>query len=296
LKPKRRKKRKSQKRKERRQRKRSNDQPNLPPPTSSFFISYVVGFELGDVKGLVLCGGLGTRLRPITYYFTKALIPVGLKQKPLLEYIVRLLKYHGVDDLAFLVDYKAEQIANYFDNGSRFNVNISYVRDVPESKGTAGSVLNAFKQGFARPDDTLLVYYGDIVTTMNLKKLLDSHKRKRALATVALASGFTVRVGLADIDKDGMLLGFEEKPKLPKPVSIGIMVLDGKVLEIIKDLFPKKRGVDLMGDVVPHLLKQGKQVYGYLSDAFWYDVGSTEAYEKLDHKFIEKSLAFLFTE
>jgi len=233
-------------------------------------------------------------LRPITYYFTKALIPIGLKQKPLLEYVVRLLKFHGVQDVAFLVGYKAEQIVNYFDEGSRFGVKLSYVHDVPELKGTAGSVFNAFKQGFAGTKDTLLVYYGDIVTTMNLKKLLDFHRRKKAVATVALASGFTVRVGLADLDKNDRLLGFEEKPKLEKPVSIGIMVLEGETLKAIEELFPKKRGVDLMRDLVPHLVQRGKPVYGYLSDAFWYDVGSTEAYEKLDHQFVEKSLAFLF--
>jgi len=249
---------------------------------------------LNDVKGLVLCGGPGTRLRPITYYFTKALIPIGLKQKPLLEYVVRLLRFHGIDNLAFLVDYKAEQILNYFNQGSRFGVKISYVRDMPERKGTAGSVLNAFKEGIVGTEDTLLVYYGDIVTNMNLKQLLNFHKRKHAVATVALASGFTVRVGLADLGKDCKVLGFEEKPKLEKPVSIGIMVLEGETLKDIEGLFPKKRGVDLMGDVVPHLVQGGKPVYGYLSNAFWYDVGSTEAYEKLDHQFVEKSLSFLF--
>ena len=247
-----------------------------------------------NVKGLILCGGTGTRLRPITYYFQKALIPIGVRQKPLLEYVVRLLKFHGVVDLAFLVDYKAEQIANYFDDGSRFGVNVSYVRDVPKFKGTAGSVLNAFKHGITSANDRLLVYYGDILTTMHLRKLLDFHERKKAVATVALASGFTVRVGLADLDKKGKILGFVEKPKLEKPVSVGIMVLEGEVLPVIEELFQKRNGVDLMKDVIPRLVQNGKSVYGYLSDAFWYDVGSTEAYEKLDPVFVEKSLAFLF--
>lgn len=249
---------------------------------------------MASTKGLILCGGPGKRLRPITYYFQKALIPIGLKQKPLLEYVVRLLKYHSVVDLAFLVDYKAEQIANYFDDGSRFGVNISYVHDVPKLKGTAGSVLNAFKNRMASTTDTLLIYYGDIVTTMNLNRLLSYHKKHKAAATVALASGFTVRVGVADLDKKGKIQGFVEKPTLEKPVSIGIMVLDGETLGDIEKLFPKKRGIDLMKDVIPSLVKNGKSVYGYLSDAFWYDVGSIEAYEKLDHNFIEKSLSFLF--
>lgn len=241
-----------------------------------------------------MSGGPGTRMRPITYYFQKGLIPIGLKQKPLLEYVVRLLNFYGITDLAFLVDYKAEQIVNYFDDGSRFGVKITYIHDLPKFKGTAGSVYNASKHNAVTVEDTLLVYYGDIVTTLNVKKLLEYHWRQKACATVALSSGFTVRVGLADMDKEGRILGFVEKPKLEKPVSIGIMVLEGETLKDIESLFPKKRPVDLMGDVIPLLIKNDKPVFGYLSDAFWYDIGSTEAYEKLDHAFLERSLSFLF--
>jgi len=246
------------------------------------------------VKGLILCGGTGTRLRPITYYFQKTMIPIGLKQKPLLEYVVRLLSFHGISDIAFLVNYKAEQIVNYFDDGSRFGVKISYIHDIPKFGGTAGSVLNAYKHGAATTKDTLLVYYGDIVTTIDLKDFLNYHSNKHAVATVALASGFTVRVGLADLDKKGKIQGFVEKPKLEKPVSIGIMVLEGETLKDIEQLHMEKRRVDLMKDLIPHLVENKKPVYGYLSKAFWYDVGSTEAYEKLDHKFVDKSLTHLF--
>jgi len=247
-----------------------------------------------QVKGLILCGGTGTRLRPITYYFQKTMIPIGLKQKPLLEYVVRLLSFHGISDIAFLVNYKAEQIVNYFDDGSRFGVKISYIHDIPKFGGTAGSVLNAYKHGAATPEDTLLVYYGDIVTTIDLKDFLNYHSRKHAVATVALASGFTVRVGLADLDKKGRIQGFVEKPKLEKPVSIGIMALEGETLKDIEQLHREKRRVDLMKDLIPRLVENKKPVYGYLSKAFWYDVGSTEAYEKLDHKFVDRSFTHLF--
>jgi mannose-1-phosphate guanylyltransferase len=222
------------------------------------------------------------------------MIPIGLKQKPLLEYVVRLLSFHEIVNLAFLVNYKAEQIVNYFDDGSRFGVKVSYIHDVPKLGGTAGSVLNAYRQGAATLEDTLLVYYGDIVTTIDLKDLLNYHWSKHALATVALASGFTVRVGLADLDKDGKIQGFVEKPKLEKPVSIGIMVLEGETLKDIEQLHKEKRRVDLMKDLIPCLVEKGKPVYGYLSKAFWYDVGSTEAYEKLDHGFVDKSFSHLF--
>jgi mannose-1-phosphate guanylyltransferase len=240
------------------------------------------------VKGLVFCGGQGTRLRPITYYFQKTMVPVGLKQKPLLEYVVRLLEFHGIEDLVFLVNYKAEQIVNYFEEGSRFNVRISYVNDDPLLKGTAGSVLNAYRQGAVNMKDALLVYYGDILTNMNMNDLLHYHRDKRSCATVALASGFTVRVGLADLDKDGKIRGFVEKPTLEKPVSIGIAVLKGETLEDVELLKKEKRELDLMRDVIPYLIKVGKPVYGYVSEAFWYDVLSTEAYEKLSPKLVDK--------
>lgn len=248
------------------------------------------------VKGLVLCGGTGVRLRPITYYFQKTMIPIGVKQKPLLEYVVRLLKFHGIRNISFLVNYKSEQITNYFDDGSRFDVQLSYIKDDPAIKGTGGSLLTAFWKGTLTTEDTALVYYGDILTNINLRELLHFHEKNGASATVALASGFTVRVGLADVSKDGKILGFEEKPKLEKPVSIGILALKGETFEDMERLIKGKYELDLMKDVIPYLVKIGKPVYGYLSRAFWYDVGSVEAYEKLDPKLVESTMAPMFKE
>lgn len=249
---------------------------------------------MGEVKGLVLCGGPGTRLRPITYYFQKSMVPIGSKQKPLLEYIVRLLKFHGIVNLTFLVDYKSEQIINYFDDGSRFGVKISYLQDDAKLKGTAGSLLNAYNKGVVNSKDTILVYYGDILTNLDIKEFIRYHEEKGASATVALASGFTVRVGLADIERTGMIRGFIEKPTLEKPVSIGVLVFDGRTLEAVKRIRRRGREFDLMRDVIPHLIKIGEPVYGYISNVFWYDVGSTESYEKLSPKIVDKSLSYLF--
>jgi mannose-1-phosphate guanylyltransferase len=244
---------------------------------------------MSKVKGIVLCGGKGTRLRPLTYYIQKTMVPVGVKQKPLLEYVVQLFKFHGIKDLVFLVNYKSEQIINYFEDGSRFGVNISYVEDDPNSKGTAGAVLTAYNKGLVSADDTLLVYYGDIITNMNLTELLQYHKNKKAWSTVALSSGFKVRVGLANLDSDSKVIGFEEKPTLEKPVSVGISVLKGEMLEEMKRLKGNKPELDFMGEVLPHLLKAGKPVYGYVSKAFWYDVLSTEALEKLDPQLVAET-------
>jgi len=249
---------------------------------------------MGKVKGLVLCGGTGTRLRPITYYFQKTMIPIGSKQKPLLEYVVRLLKFHKVADIAFLINYKGEQIQNYFDEGARFDVKISYVRDDPALKGTGGAVLNAYKQGVITAKDTILVYYGDILTNMNLQSMLREHNKRKASATIALAKGFTVRVGVAELENDGKIKGFVEKPTLERPVSIGILALDGSILGMMNRLIRKDRELDLMRHVVPHLIRKGNPVYGHLAKSFWYDVGSTEAYEKLDPKIVDKAMSFLF--
>ena len=217
------------------------------------------------------------------------MVPLGVKQKPLLEYVVHLFNFHGIKDLVFLVNYKAEQIMNYFEDGSRFNVSISYVEDDPSSKGTGGSVLNAYNKDVVNTEDTLLVYYGDILTNMNLTDLLQYHTAKQAWGTVALSSGFKVRVGLANLDRDGKIIGFVEKPTLEKPVSVGISVLRGETLEDMKRLKGERQELDLMGEVFPHLLEVDKAVYGYVSKAFWYDVLSTEAYEKLDPKFVDET-------
>ncbi|MEM2321476.1 MAG: nucleotidyltransferase family protein [Candidatus Bathyarchaeia archaeon] len=251
---------------------------------------------MGGVKGVVLCGGPGTRLRPLTYYFQKAMIPIGKAQKPLLEYIIRLLRFYGINDAVLLVDYKAEQIINYFGNGARFDVKITYMYDDPDLKGTAGSIINAYRKGAIKGDETLLVYYGDILTNMNLKDFLNYHKERRADVTVALASGFTVRVGVAELEDNGRIKSFQEKPKIEKPVSIAIAALEGSLLMEINRVINEKRALDFMGDVVPHLIETGKNVYGYLTGSFWYDVGSIEAYEKLDPDLVEKIFAFLYEE
>jgi mannose-1-phosphate guanylyltransferase len=249
---------------------------------------------MGEVKALILAGGVGKRLRPITYYLQKTMIPVGYSQKPLLEYIIRLMHFHHIDDITLLVNHKARQIKSYFEDGSRFNVKINYIKDSEALKGTGGSVINALKHRAFNNDDTILVYYGDILSNFNLKTLIDFHNKKKGAATVALASGFVVRVGLADLEEDNRIRGFIEKPQLEKPVSIGILVFTGDALMESKVLAEKNETFDLMGDILPHLIRIKKSVYGYVSKAFWYDVGSIEAYEKLDDKKVKEKMSFLF--
>jgi len=248
---------------------------------------------LSRVKGIVLCGGKGKRLRPLTFYFQKTMIPIGTRQKPLLEYVVRLLKYHGIEDILLLVDYKAEQIENYFDDGSRFGVRIRCVRDDPRFRGNAGAVYNAYVKGLIDGDETLLIYYGDVISNIDLGDLLKTHRSMNAAATLALSLKYYVSVGIVEVEGD-VVTSVREKPPLGKPVTIGVLALEASRLRLVEEILDKKGSADIMGDLIPLLIERGETVAAYMTDAFWYDIGSTEKYEKLDAREVDEVLGFLF--
>ena len=248
-----------------------------------------------SLKGVILAGGEGTRLRPISYYLQKCMIPVGYEQRPVLEYIIRLFKYNGIDDLVLLVGYKHQQIVNYFDDGERFGVKMTYVVDSPNMKGSANAIVQAYRAGVLSKDDGLVVYYGDILSNIDLKELTGLHVESKASATVAMARGYKIRVGTAEVGDDGKIMRFHEKPELDTPACIGIVALSGEALAQM-DSFSKtldRENLDLMGDVVPLLIEKGNLVKAYITDAFWYDLGSIELYEKLSNSEVEEQLSFL---
>ena len=246
----------------------------------------------GSVNGIVLAGGEGKRLRPLSYYIQKCMVPIGHMQKPLLEYIVRLLRYHGVTSISMLVGYKHEQIANYFNHGDRFAVNISYVLDDPKLGGTGGSLLNLYRKGLVGAGENLLVYYGDIISDINLTEMLRQHRENGAVATLALSKGYQVSVGVAEVNGVDVS-GWSEKPTLGIDVGIGILVLKASVLPELELLSKRHSELDIMGHLIPCLIEKGERVQAYLTDAFWYDVGSVEKYEKLDNGVIERRLKYL---
>jgi mannose-1-phosphate guanylyltransferase len=246
--------------------------------------------HIGLLKGVVLCGGEGSRLRPLTYYVPKAMVPVGRSQRPLLEYIVRLLAMHGIRRIVLLVDYKANQIMNYFGDGERFGVKLTYIYDRPGRQGTAGALLNAYEEGAIEIGDELVIYYGDILSDIDLMKMCEEHGRAGASATLALARNYQVPVGTARTDKNGCVVELLEKPELDIAVTIAIMILKCSVINDIKSLAEGKKKLDLMGDVIPALIKSGRTVHSYMHDSFWYDVASMERYEKLDPEIVDRLL------
>lgn len=237
----------------------------------------------------MLCGGEGARLRPLSYYFAKAMVPIGRSQKPLLEYILRLMARHGICDIVLLVGYKAEQVISYFGDGGRFGVRLRYVHDRPGREGTGGALLNAYEEGVVSADEELLVYYGDILSDIDLTRMFEEHRRAGALATLALARGYQVPVGTAKISEGGRVVELVEKPVLDLAVTIAIMALEGAGLRDLEALVEDgKEKPDLMGDLVPALIRSGRVVHSYMHNSFWYDVASTERYEKLDPEIVDR--------
>jgi mannose-1-phosphate guanylyltransferase len=246
------------------------------------------------VKGIVMAGGMGTRFRPLTNYIQKCMIPIGDQEKPILEYILRLHGYHNIRDLVLLVGYRYQQIENYFNHGDRFGVALEYVHDKLGWKGSANAILNAYQEGAFTKDDTLVIYYGDIVSNINLTELLKQHDETGAKATIALSTGFNVAVGTAEVD-NGWIKEFKEKPRLETPVSIGILVIDGSVVEEMERT--QNEGqlqiYDLMGDVIQRMVDQNEKVGAFITDAFWYDVGSVEKYDRLTNERLSEEMGYL---
>ncbi len=245
--------------------------------------------DSSKLKGVILCGGEGSRLRPLTYYFQKVMIPIGLSQKPLLEYTIKLLVKNGIQEILLLVGYKAEQIINYFENGERFGVKIDYMKDKPGVSGTGNALIEAYLAGKISKKEKLLIYYGDILSNIRISKMYQEHFDFKATATLAIAKKYRVRVGVVSIEND-RVVGLVEKPSLDLPITIGVLVVNGNVLKDLKDLSEKKKSLDIMNDLIPHLIDKGEHVHAYFHDSFWYDVGSIERYEKLDNEAVEKFL------
>lgn len=243
-------------------------------------------------KAAVLCGGEGTRLRPLSNYFQKTMIPIGTARKPLLEYIVRLLGYNGIRDITLLTGYRSEEIEKFFGDGSNLGLYISYSKDPEGMKGSAGSLANAVGQGNLQSFDNLVVYYGDVLSAMDIRGLVAQHEARRSALTLALSRDYKVPVGVANVESD-RVKSFREKPMLPLNVTVGCLVISRDCIPILRKAVVGPPVPDIMTHFVPLVIESGMLVSPFYIDGFWYDVGTTEAYEKLDSEMVERNLKFL---
>ena len=251
--------------------------------------------EAGAVRhgteAAILCGGRGERLRPLTDFFQKSMIPVGPQKLPLLTYIIRLVSHHGVTGISLLTGYRSEDIRQYFGDGSKFKVQLRYSEDVRGRPGSMNALAHALSGGAVAKCDELLVYYGDVLSDLDITSLLHTHREERADATLVLAKGYTLPVGIADVDGDGLVRGVREKPKLDLSVSTGCMVLGPRSMKLISKNASVKNS-DLMTHFVPQLLVGGGRVAAFYTTGAWHDVGTITGLEALNAELAKKPVNF----
>src|SRR5436190_13329 len=226
------------------------------------------------MKAVVMAGGEGTRLRPLTSNQPKPMVPVA--GKPCMEHIVELLRRHGMTDIVVTVAYLPQVIRGYFDDGGEMGVELHYsVEETP--LGTAGSVKNAAEL----LDETFLVISGDALCDFDLEALLDAHRRRGAVATLALYSVENpLEFGVVITAADGRVERFLEKPSwgqvFSDTINTGVYVLEPEVLAAVPD------GVsyDFSKQLFPDLLRRGKPVFGHLVEGYWQDIGNLDQYRK----------------
>jgi mannose-1-phosphate guanylyltransferase/phosphomannomutase len=224
------------------------------------------------VKAVIMAGGEGTRLRPLTSNAPKPMLP--LVNRPMMEHVVDLLRNHGIEDIVVTVAFMPNVIRNYFGDGSEFGVRMVYATE-ESPLGTAGSVRNAM----AELDDTFLVISGDVLTDIDLEALIAEHRTRDALATIGLVRvDNPLEYGIVIADEDGSIERFLEKPTwgqvFSDTINSGVYVLEPRIF----DWIAPDTAVDFSSDVFPRLLEDGERVVGAVADGYWEDVGTLAAY------------------
>jgi mannose-1-phosphate guanylyltransferase / phosphomannomutase len=227
------------------------------------------------VKAVVMAGGEGTRLRPMTANQPKPMLPVV--NRPIMEHVLRLLRRHGFDETVVTVQFLASMVRNYFGDGEDVGMSLQYATE-ETPLGTAGSVKNAED---ALRDQPFLVISGDAITDIDLSDLVRFHKDSGALVTVGLTRvPDPLEFGIVIADDDGRIQRFLEKPTwgqvFSDTVNTGIYVMEPEVLAEV----PAREVSDWSGDVFPRLIERGAPLYGYIADGYWEDVGTHESYLK----------------
>ena len=226
------------------------------------------------MKAMVLAAGVGSRLDPLTRLVPKPLVP--FVNVPVMEYIQRLLSRHGITQTISNLHYLPEKVPAYFGDGSRLGMQMSFVNE-PTLSGDAGGMRAC--RSFLE-DGTFLVVMGDLVTDMDLSYVINQHKDKGALATVALKQVEDVeRFGIAVLDSDGLITGFQEKPQRTTArsnlASTGIYVFEPEIFEHVAS----KGEVGFGKNVFPSLIDKGLPVLGVEVYGYWSDVGTIAQYQ-----------------
>jgi mannose-1-phosphate guanylyltransferase / phosphomannomutase len=236
------------------------------------------------MKAVVMAGGEGTRLRPLTSNQPKPMVPVV--GKPCMEHILELLREHGFEDVIVTVAFLPQAIRSYFGDGETLGLRIEY--SVEESPlGTAGSVRLAGD----KLDETFLVISGDALCDFDLTKLIEFHRKREAAVTIALKSvANPLEFGIVVTDPEGRVERFLEKPSWSQvfsdTINTGVYVLEPEVLRHV----PTDRPFDFSKELFPLLLEMGRPIYGLAMDGYWQDVGDLDQYRQANFDALDGSV------
>jgi len=228
------------------------------------------------VKAVVLVGGEGTRLRPLTYITVKAMVPV--LNKPFIEYIIRHLSHHNISEIILAIGYQPDRITEYFTDENLLGTKLVYSIETGPL-GTAGAVKNA------EPyiDDAFFAMNGDVFTDLNFTDMLRFHKNKGAKVTIALTPvEDPTRFGVVETDGKQRVTRFLEKPErehvVCNMINAGVYIIEAEVMKRI----PQAKRCMFEHDIFPSLVDDGEPVFGYTTDAYWMDMGTPEKYLQLN--------------
>jgi mannose-1-phosphate guanylyltransferase len=241
---------------------------------------------MGDIiRTIMMAGGKGTRLRPLTLVRPKPMIP--LVNKPIIEYTVNKLKKSGFNDIIMTLNYMSTNIKNYFKDGSEFGMDIRYsVEKWP--LGTGGSVKKAEKY----IDDTFMVVSGDVLTDVDFKDVVRYHKEKGAIATMVLTEvEDPTHFGIAVMDKNHKITEYLEKPSPEEAFSnvanTGIYIFEPEIFDFFDG---KDKEVDFSKDIFPEVIRQDAGIYGYVFNGYWNDIGRPETYLAATYDILDQKM------
>ncbi|MGD9117490.1 MAG: NDP-sugar synthase [Dehalococcoidia bacterium] len=229
------------------------------------------------MKAVILVGGEGTRLRPLTCNTTKAMVPI--LNIPFLEYVLRYLRGHGIKNVILAMSYLPDRIQNHLGDGSELGVRLSYAVE-KEPLGTGGAIQNAR----AHLTEPFFVLNGDVLTGIDLANMMKLHRKVKPKVSIALTPvDNPTMYGVVETDHEDMVENFVEKPGLDEVttnmINAGIYILDPEVLEYIPPATPSM----VERHLFPLLLEKGEPILGYPSDSYWIDIGTPEKYLKAHH-------------
>ncbi|GAE33452.1 sugar phosphate nucleotidyltransferase [Halalkalibacter akibai] len=226
------------------------------------------------MKGVIMAGGKGTRLRPLTCNVPKPMVP--LIEKPVMQYSIELLKKYGITEIAVTVQYLPDVIKDYFGDGSKLGVQLTYFEETTPL-GTAGSV----KQAEAFLDEPFIVVSGDALTDFDLQRGIDFHEKNNSLTTIFMKQvECPLEFGVIMTDEQDRIVRFLEKPSWSEvfsdTVNTGIYIMDPSIFSYI----PEDSVCDFSKDVFPRLLEEEAPLFGYAADGYWSDIGNLKQYRE----------------